>query len=79
LGKGTTSQSGTQVVNRAQMMIVVLGDEEAQISHCHRLLETGMQSGAGKFGGSHAGDLFDDGETGFAEGGENFGDRRLSL
>ena len=53
----------------------MLGDEVAEVDHRHRSLETRVEGGAGKFGGSHPGDFFDDGETGIPEIGEDIGDR----
>jgi hypothetical protein len=46
------------------MVVVVLGNEVAEIDDGHGLLETRMEGRAGKFGGRHAGDLFHDGMTG---------------
>jgi len=49
------------------MMVVVLGDEVAEVHDGHGLLETRMERGPGMFGGSHSGDSFHNGETGRAE------------
>ena len=63
------------MLNGGEMMLVVLGDEVAEIDDGHGLLETGMEGSAGEFGGRHAGDFFHNGATRGAEVGEDVGDR----
>src|SRR5688500_8589100 len=68
-----------QLFNRAEMMVVVLGDEEAEVNDRHRLPQTGMKGGACKICRSHLREPTDDSPPGGAKFGENLRDRAIVM
>ena len=58
-------------VNRAEVVIIVLGDEETQVDDGHWLLKTRVQRGAREFLRVHARQSLQDGSSCGAEVGQN--------
>jgi hypothetical protein len=59
------------------MMVVVLGDEEAEIDDGHRLAQSRMKPGAGELGGRHPCNSVYDAAAHSSEFGENLRDRTI--
>ena len=67
-------RDGSKLVDGAEVMVVVLGHEEAEIDHGHRLSQPGMERGPAQLGRAHPGEPFHDPAAGGAEAGENVRD-----
>src|SRR5438045_2129021 len=61
------------------MMVVVLGDEEAEVDDGHGLAKARVKGSAGELGLAHPGEAFNDATTDNFEVGENIGDRAIVM
>jgi hypothetical protein len=72
-------EGGSEFVNCAEMMVVVLGHEETEVSDRHRLPQARMQGSPRKVGGSHSREPVDDSAARGAKICENLRDRAIVM
>jgi hypothetical protein len=74
-----SSTEHPEFVDGAEVMVVVLGDEETEVDDGHGLAQARVQRGARKLGGAHPREPFDDSGADGAEVSEDVGNRAVVM